>query len=160
MNKWIIVAILAVTTLGCVSTKSIDIMTEEKIIGQKVIAISGTRYAWVFEIEKRLRESGFKIKRMVSQHSTIEQVTDKKTRVYDESSSRFVMIIDGYAPNNSFQRCFGGGFNFDFIDVELVDIEKNETVFHYSNSGYSEDCPPLSGTIFGDIVELTNSAWD
>jgi hypothetical protein len=144
---------------GCVSTKSIDMMTDEKIVGPKIVAMSGSRGPWVYEIEKRLKNNGFKIKRMASQNSSVEQVSDTKTDIYKEASTRFILHIDGYAPNNSMERCFGGGYRFSHINVELIDIASNETVFHYSNSGYSESCQPMSGTIFGDIANLTNSAW-
>lgn len=144
---------------GCVSTKTINVMSEEKITGPKVIAMSGSRSAWVYEIEKRLKSSGFQIKRMVSQNSSVEKVSDTKTDIYKEASAQYVLHIDGYAPNNSMERCFGGGYRFSYINAELIDLEKNETIFHYSNSGYSENCPPMSGTIFGDIANLAESAW-
>lgn len=151
---------LALALTGCVSTKSVDVMSDTKITGPKLIAMSGSRGAWVYEIEKRLKSKGFEIKRMASQNSTIEHVNETKTEIYREASARYLLHIDAYAPNNSMERCFGGGYNFANIDVELLDVEKNETVFHYSNSGYSEGCQPMSGTIFGDIANLTNSAWE
>jgi hypothetical protein len=135
-------------------------MTDEKIAGPKVIAMSGSRGPWVYEIEKRLKKNGFKIKRMASQNSSVERVSDTKTDIYKEASARHILHIDGYAPNNSMERCFGGGYRFSHINVELIDVASNETVFHYSNSGYSENCPPMSGTIFGDIADLANSAWE
>jgi len=49
---------------------------------------------------------------------------------------------------------------FEYIDAELIDVKTNETVLHYSNSGYSENCPPLSGTIFKDIVEAVTQVWE
>lgn len=149
----------ATLTTGCVTTKSVDVMSTTKITSPKIVAMSGSRGAWVYEIEKRLKAKGFEIKRMASQNSAVERVSDTKTEVYREASARFILHIDGYAPNNAMERCFAGGYRFDHIDVELLDTLKNETVFHYSNSGYSENCPPLSGTIFGDIADLTNSAW-
>ncbi len=122
-SKVLLSAVALITLLtGCVTTKSIDVMTTTKITSQKVVAMT-------------------------------------KTEVYKEASTRFILHIDGYAQNNSMERCFAGGYKFNHIDVELLDTQKNETVFHYSNSGYSENCPPLSGTIFGDIANLTNSAW-
>lgn len=134
-------------------------MSDSKITGPKIIAMSGSRGPWVYEIEKRLKSKGFEIKRMASQNSAIEKVSDTKKEIYNEASARYILHIDGYAPNNSMERCFGGGYNFSHIDVELIDVVKNETVFHYSNSGYSEGCQPSSGSIFGDIADLTNSSW-
>ena len=157
--KNIILFILFIQACGCVSTKSINVMSDEKATGPKIIAISGSRQPWVYEIEKRLKNSGFQIKRIISQSTTIEQISPSKTEAYKETSARFILHIDGHAPNNSMERCFAGGYRFNHINVELIDILKNATVFHYSNTGYSENCPPLSGTIFGDIVELTNSIW-
>ncbi len=150
---------LAFLLQGCVSTKTINVMSKDKITAPKIIAMSGSRSAWVYEIEKRLKSSGFKIKRMVSQNSSVEKVSDTKTDIYNEASAQYVLHIDGYAPNNSMERCFGGGYRFSYINAELIDLGNNETIFHYSNSGYSENCPPMSGTIFGDIANLVESAW-
>ena len=51
-------------------------------------------------------------------------------------------------------------YKFDYINVELIDVATNETAMHYSNSGYSENCQPLSGTIFADIVNMISSVWE
>jgi len=144
---------------GCVSTQTKDVFIEKKISGPKIIAMSGKRAPWVYEIEKRLRKNGFKIKRMASQNVAVEKVSPTKTEAYNEASARFILHIDGYAPNTSMTRCFGGGYRFEYIDAELIDVRTNETVLHYSNSGYSENCPPLSGTIFTDIVESVTQVW-
>jgi hypothetical protein len=154
-----IALVAIVLAQGCAANKTMDVMTDEKITAPKVVAMSGSRGAWVYEIEKRLKASGFEIKRWASQNSSMGQVSDTKTDIYRESSTRFVLHIDGYAPNTKMERCYGGGYKFSHINVELIDVSKNETVFHYSNSGYSENCPPMSGTIFGDIVQMANSAW-
>ena len=146
--------------VGCVSIQTQDVFIEKQITGPKIIAMSGTRAPWVYEIEKRIRKNGFKIKRIASQNVAIEEVSPTKTEVYNEASAKFILHIDGYAPNNSMTRCFGGGYNFEYIDVELIDVSANESVFHYSNSGYSENCPPLSGTIFTDIAQLVADVWE
>lgn len=149
-----------VMLLGCVSTQTRDVFLEKKITGPKVIAMSGERAPWVYEIEKRLRKNGFSIKRMVSQNVSVEQVSPTKTEAYNEASARFIFHVDGYAPNTSMTRCIGGGYRFEYINAELIDVRTNETVLHYSNSGYSENCPPLSGTIFTDITEMVSQSWE
>jgi len=158
MRYFSIVALLLVAS-GCVSTRSLDIIVKDKFTGPKVIAMNGSRAPWVYEIEKRLREKGFEIKRMVSQKMAIEKVSEDKTEAYNEASARFVLNINGYAPNSSMTRCFGGGYKFDYINAELIDVKTNKTVLHYSNSGYSENCPPLSGTIFTDITDAVAQVW-
>jgi hypothetical protein len=55
--------------------------------------------------------------------------------------------------------CFAGGYQFDYINTDLIDTKTNETILNISGSGYSENCPPLSGTIFKDIVSGVEGAW-
>lgn len=52
----VFLGLVAFTTLttGCVTTKSVDIMSSTKITSPKIVAMSGNRGAWVYEIEKRL----------------------------------------------------------------------------------------------------------
>ena len=156
--RFLLIAALFLT--GCVTTKSSNVFLEQNISSPRVIALNGSRAPWVFEIEKRLRNNDFKIKRMASQNAVVENVSSSKTDIYNKASARYILNVDGYAPNNSMERCFGGGYNFNYITVELIDVRNNETVLHYSNSGYSENCPPLSGTIFGDIESLVVQNWD
>lgn len=158
INKIISCSIIVLLS-GCASTKSVDVMSTEKITGPKVIAISGDRGAWVFEIEKRIKKNGFTIKRAVSQQEVTQVVAPGRTATFNEATARYVLNIQGHAPNNKMQRCYGGGYNFDYIDAELVDLVDNKTVFHYSNSGYSEGCQPMSGHIFGDIADMLNQSW-
>jgi hypothetical protein len=161
MLKFKLIPLLIVSCIlgACASTKSAEIFSDKKITSPKIVAIQGIRAPWVYEIEKRLKKRGFQIKRIASQHMAIEKDGPQKTIAYNEASARFLLSIDGFASSNKALRCFAGGYDFDYIDIELIDIVKNETVLHYSNSGYSENCSPLSGTIFTDIENLVNSAW-
>jgi len=34
------------------------------------------------------------------------------------------------------------------------------TILNVNGSGYSEKCPPVSGTIFSDIANAVNGAWN
>lgn len=159
ITKFIGACLCALYLSGCASTKSVDVVSTEKIDAPKVIAISGSKGLWVKEIQKRLRNKGFTIKRSVSQQTIIEKESVDRTAVYRDASARYVLVLDGYAPSDSFQRCVGGGgYKFDYINAELVDLAKNETIFSYSNSGYSKGCP-LGGTIFTDIENLMVNSW-
>jgi len=160
MKKIASLFLFAFVLVGCVSTQTSDVFIQERITGPKIVAMSGTRAPWAYEIENRLRQRGFKIKRMASQTVGIEKTSPTKTEVYNEASARFILHIDGYAPNTPMTRCIGGGYKFDYINVELIDVATNETAMHYSNSGYSENCQPLSGTIFADIVNMISSVWE
>ena len=97
--------------------------------------------------------------RWVSQWSVREQVGPDRTEEFRQASTRYVLVIEGSAPLDAMHRCIAGGYKFDYINVELVDVRTNETILSTSGSGYSEGCAPLSGTIFTDIVSAIESAW-
>ncbi|MDZ3837990.1 MAG: hypothetical protein U0S49_11510 [Rhodospirillales bacterium] len=157
-NAFLLLCCLALAAgPGCLATY--DETVPYKITVPKVITLDGSRDSWTFQIEKRLRERGFKIKRMSSQKVTEEKVSDTKTEIYNESSARYVLFLQAYAPNSRMSRCVAGGYLFDYINAELIDVQNNETVMYYSNSGHSEGCFPLSGSIFEEIANAVDNAW-
>ncbi|ENT2960383.1 TPA: hypothetical protein JAX36_001398 [Enterobacter cloacae subsp. cloacae] len=159
MMKKFLLAGLAVMLAGCAATKNVDLVATEKAQGDRIVALNSARSPWVYEIEKRLKQKGFTVLRSASQQVTVEKQSNSTTGIYNEATARYVLNLNGFAPNNAMTRCYGGGYNFDYIDAELIDVKKNQTMFHYSNSGYSENCPPLSGTIFTDITNLVADSW-
>ncbi|WP_141201918.1 hypothetical protein [Citrobacter braakii] len=159
MMKKLLIAGLAIMLVGCASTKNVDVVATEKAQGERIIAVNSSRAPWVYEIEKRLKQKGFTVLRSASQQVTIEKQTNSTTGIYNEATTRYVLNLNGFAPNNTMTRCYGGGYDFEYIDAELIDVKNNQTMFHYSNSGFSENCPPMSGTIFTDITNLVANAW-
>lgn len=157
--KKIFIFAISLVLAGCASTKNVDIVATEKAQGDRIVAINSARSPWVYEIEKRLKQKGFTVLRSASQQVTIEKQTNSTTGIYNEATTRYVLNLNGFAPNNTMTRCYGGGYDFEYIDAELIDVKNNQTMFHYSNSGFSENCPPMSGTIFTDITNLVENAW-
>jgi hypothetical protein len=156
-------AVLSIISLaflsGCVSTQDKGFYLESRIQSPKVIAISGTRAPWVNQIKKRLKQSGFILKPMVSQHSVSKKVTDSTQISYNEASARYILHLDGYARMGVMHRCFGGGYTFDYISAELIDAHTNTTVMSFSDSGMSEGCQPMSGTLYGDLTNSVVQSW-
>lgn len=144
---------------SCVATKEVVVFADNPIIGPKEIALVGNRAPWVIEIERRLRSKGVKIKRFASLGEATQKISETRSETTTTTTTRVILALDGFAPNTVTTRCFGGGYNFRYINAELIDSETNETIAAYSNSGYSEGCQPLSGTIFGDITNMVNSAF-
>lgn len=144
---------------ACVSTKNSEIYSSGTIADPKVVALASPRQPWTSEIEKRLREKGFTVKRFSSVTVVTERTGPDRAETFNEAAARVILRVDGAAPNTSMTRCFGGGYNFNHINAEVIDAKHNETLGTYSNSGYSENCPPLSGTIFGDIVKMVESVF-
>ena len=143
---------------GC-AHQSTDVFIHTKITAPKVIAMDAPRTPWVVEIESRLRKEGFRVLRWSSQKAVQEQTSETRKESYQEASARYILVVRGYANSDSMHRCFGGGYNFNALTAELVDTQNNETIFSVSGSGYSENCPPMSGNLFGNIVNTVKQSW-
>lgn len=74
--------------------------------------------------------------------------------------SRYVLRIGGEHYAGWERRCFGGGYKFHSLTAELLDLASNESIASVSGEGYSEDCPPMSGSIFGDIANMVADRWE
>ncbi|MDO8450347.1 MAG: hypothetical protein Q7T10_16230 [Rhodoferax sp.] len=155
----ILTAIFVSALLGACAHNDTVIFTDSKIDAEKVIALDAPRTPWVVEIEARLRKEGFKVMRWSSTTNVQVQTSDARKEQYRESSTRYILSIRGYANSDAMHRCFGGGFNFNELTAELVDTKSNETMFSVTGSGYSENCPPMSGTLFGNITDAVKRAW-
>lgn len=149
---------LIVGVVGCAHT-DVYVNPDVKAEGPRVVALDARRLPWVIEIEKRLRQRGFRVHRWGSQHATVHEAGPGRTEIFNEATTNYVIRIEGHAYLDAMNRCFGGGFEFDYVSVELIDVGRNEVLATYSGSGYSENCPPASGSIFGDIVSMVESAW-
>jgi hypothetical protein len=158
LKKFISTASFCLLLTAC-ATGQKTVLTDKRIDEPKVIALSAPRTPWVIEIESRLKKAGFKVLRQSSTKQVSEQVSPQRTERYNEASANYVLAIEGVAWMDAMHRCFGGGYQFDYINAELVDVRSNETLLNINGSGYSEGCQPLSGTIFGDIVDGVSALW-
>ena len=153
-----IIILFALLTTGC-ATGTKTVLVDKKITEPKVIALDAPRTPWVVEIENRLRQKGFKVLRWASTKRVKEQVSNTTNEEFKQASTRYVLSIEGFAPLDAMHRCIAGGYRFEYITTELIDAQTNETILNISGSGYSENCAPLSGTIFKDIISGVESAW-
>ncbi|TKB90425.1 MAG: hypothetical protein E8D40_11775 [Nitrospira sp.] len=151
-----IMTIVLVT--GCATGHVVQV-SEGKIKGPRVIALDAPNAPWVVEVQNRLKTKGFRILRWSSRTRVTEQTASNRLEQFNEAEARYVLIINGYAPYNWANRCFGGGYKFDHISVDLVDAKTNETILNVNGSGYSENCPPMSGSIFSDIASAVDAEW-
>ena len=83
--------------------------------------------------------------RWPSQRRVREQVSPERIEEFKQAATRYVLVIAGSAPLDWMHRCTAGGYDFAYINVELVDVRTNETVLSTSGAGYSEGCAPLQG---------------
>ena len=159
MNRFLLLTILAALMTGCASSGRVVQISDSKVVGARVIALDAPSAPWVIEIQNRLKQKGFKVLRWSSRTRVSEQTSDTRTESYNQAEARYVLVVEGYAPYDWANRCFGGGYNFHHISADLVDTATNETILNINGSGYSENCPPMSGAIFSDITNAVDAAW-
>lgn len=158
MKKISLLLCVVLLLSGCLGA-GLTQFNNRPIKSPRVIAISGPDVPWVNDIRTALISHGFRVLRFATQQDVSEKISSQKVVSYHEASTRYVLIVSGYAPLGAMYRCIGGGYNFDNITAELVDTKRNETMFSYTNTGYSEGCQPLSGHIFEDISEAVVRSW-
>lgn len=159
MFRPIAVVLFFATLTGCASSGRVTQMTDSKIIGERIVALDAPSAPWVIEIQNHLRQKGFKVLRWSSTTRVSERTSATRTESYNQAEARYVLVVDGFAPYDWANRCFGGGFRFSHISTDLVDTVTNETILNVNGSGYSENCPPMSGTIFSDIANAVDAVW-
>lgn len=159
MTRILTTVLLSVIITGCASGRVVQI-SDAPVTGQKVIALDAPSAPWVIEIQNKLKQKGFKVLRWSSRTRVAEQTARNRVEAYNKAEARYALVIDGYAPYDWANRCFGGGYKFSHISTDLVDTATNETILNVNGSGYSENCPPMSGTIFSDIANAVDAAWE
>ena len=160
MKKILKILVLGLLLTGCVAVGKQTLEVDNKISDPKVIAVNVTNGGpWMREVERRLKQSGFKVLRAASTNEAIE-VSGKKLIKYNEATTRYFLRIEAAAPTSFAHRCFGGGFNFDYIYGDLVDLQTNETIASIESRGYSEGCQPLAGKIYTNITKMVVDSWE
>ena len=160
MKKLLGILVLGLFISSCVATGKQTLSVDEKISAPKIIALNVYDGGpWMREIEKRLKQAGFTVLRSESINEAIE-VEGNKVIKYNEATTRYFLLVDALAPVNFAHRCFGGGYNFDYINADLIDLRSNQTIASIEGRGYSENCPPMSGTIYGDITKMIDESWE
>ncbi len=150
MKMIVLQAVIASILVSACATGTVVVQNEEKISGPKVVALDAPLEPWVPQIEKRLRQQGFQVKR----------ISRDSTGGLANLGSRYVLRIGGEHYRGWERRCFGGGYKFHALSAELMDLQTNEAIASVSGEGYSEDCPPASGTIFGDVAKMVADRWE
>ncbi len=158
MIRLVIIVSLTLALAACATGRVVE-LTGTKVSGPRVIALDAPSAPWVIEIQNKLKAQGFRVLRWSSRARVTERTSESRAEQFNASEARYVLIIDGFAPYDWANRCFGGGYKFNHISTDLVDTVSNETILNVNGSGYSEGCPPLSGSIFSDIANAVDGVW-
>ena len=150
--------VLSVAMLwGC--HKQVDYFGRVESTEPKVIALDFNA-PWKPKIQQELMKHGYKVLNVASKVQRKElDDTGKAVDSFNVSESRYILSIDAHYYTDAMNRCFGGGYKFDYITASLIDTRTNEIVASYSDSGYSENCPPMSGHIFENTALMVDKAW-
>jgi hypothetical protein len=149
MNAKSIASALFVLILSACASGTVIVQNDSKIVGPKLVALDAPIAPWLPQIEIRLKQKGFQVKRF----------SRDQTGALTDLGAQYVLRISGSHYSGWENRCFGGGYKFDSLLAELVDLKTNESIATVSGEGYSENCPPLSGTIFSDIANMVADRW-
>ena len=153
----LLLTIAALFLAGCAHN---DVYQSDiRATGPRVVALEAPRLPWVMQIERRLRDAGFQVRRFESTQMVTEADGPGRVATYSEASAPYLLRLEGEANLSNMHRCFGGGFNFGYLSAELIDVRSNQTLATYSGSGYSEGCPPMSGKLFTNVTNMVVSAW-
>ena len=128
--------------MGCVGAYVGGSAVKKNISGPKEIMVLTGADAVTNVITRDLRQRGI-------------MVSALPPNVQTEITPRYGLSVSW----KTWDRCLGGGFAFNYITVELYDLDTNDLVYTRSRSVYSEDCPPLSGTIFQDFANDISSMF-
>lgn len=150
MAKNLVMMGAAALLLSACASGSVVVSSEEKIKGPRVVALDAPLAPWVPQIEKRLKQHGFQVKR----------ISRDQTGGLANLGARYVLRLQGDYHTGWEYRCFGGGYLFRYLTAELLDLQANESLASVSGEGNSEGCAPLSGTIYGDVAAMVADRWE
>ncbi len=146
---------LAGAACGLPGKTTFEVTPQSALTGPKVVAIMGTRTEVVIALEDALAEHGFTFKHYQNHERITAPVGQAKVGESLEDNTKYAIEITP----DIFDRCVGGGFQLTSLRVSVVDRTSNELLLRSTAKGRTEKCPPTSGSIFHDIANSINAAW-
>jgi hypothetical protein len=134
---------------------TVEVAPTVKLTGPKVVAIMGTRTEVVAALEDALAEHGFTFMHYQNRDRISAPAGQVKTGVSVTDNTKYAIEV---VPD-IFDRCVGGGFQLTSLRVSVVDRASNELMLRSTAKGRTEKCPPTSGSIFHDIADAIDAAW-
>ena len=110
-----------------------------KISGPKIISIQSLNYPWLYSIQRKIEGYGF----------LIYSSREKKLR--------YELVING--KDQETRRCLGGGWSMEYLNATLFDNLEKKEVAYIEGTGFTENCPPMSGRIFTEIALMIDNLW-
>ena len=151
----LLLSTLVVAACGLPGKATLEVAPKAALMGPKVVAIMGTRTDVVAALEDALTEHGFTFRHYQNRDRMTESVGQVKMGESLVDNTKYAIEVTP----DIFDRCIGGGFQLTSLRVSVVDRSSNELMLRSTAKGRTEKCPPTSGTIFRDIANAINAAW-
>ena len=151
----LLLSTLVVAACGLPGKATLEVAPKAALTGPKVVAIMGTRTDVVAALEDALTEHGFTFRHYQNRDRMTESVGQVKMGESLVDNTKYAIEVTP----DIFERCLGGGFQLTSLRVSVVDRSSNELMLRSTAKGRTEKCPPTSGTIFHDIANAINAAW-
>lgn len=145
----------ALGACGLPGNATLEVAPKAALTGPKVVAIMGTRTEVVVALEEALAVHGFTFRHY--QNRDRVAVPGGQVKIGESVAADTKYAIE--VVPDIFDRCVGGGFQLTSLRVSVVDRASNELMLRSTAKGRTEKCPPTSGTIFRDIANAINAAW-
>src|SRR4051794_27781452 len=81
---------------GCVASQQIDRLSTARAEGPRTVALEAPSQPWVAEIERRLRDRGFKVMRWATR-TQASVSSEHLTETFNVAETRYIVKIDGAA---------------------------------------------------------------
>jgi hypothetical protein len=133
----------------------VEVSPTVALTGPKVVAIMGTRTDLVAALEEALAEHGFTFRHYQNRDRVTDPLAPVKAGESTTDNTKYAIEV---VPD-IFDRCVGGGFQLTSLRVSVVDRSSNELMLRSTAKGRTERCPPTSGSIFHQIANAINAAW-
>jgi hypothetical protein len=147
--------VVTLAACGMPGRATVEVSPAIALTGPKVVAIMGTRTEFVAALEEALAEHGFTFRHYQSRDIVTEPLAPVKMGESTTDNTKYAIEV---VPD-IFDHCAGGGFQLKSLRVAVVDRSSNELMLRLTAKGRTEKCPPTSGSIFHDIANTINAAW-
>ncbi len=157
MTRAAVLMLFAVASAACglPGKTTLEVAPQAALTGPKIIAIMGTRTEVVMALEDALAEHGFTFKHYQNHDRVTDPVGKAKVGASLDDNTKYAIEVTP----DIFDRCAGGGFQLTSLRVSVVDRASNELLMRSTAKGRTEKCPPTSGSIFHDIANAIDAAW-
>jgi hypothetical protein len=144
-----------IAACGLPGAAKVEVSPTVALTGPKVVAIMGTRTDLVAALEEALAEHGFTFRHYQNRDRVTDPLAPVKAGESTTDNTKYAIEV---VPD-IFDRCVGGGFQLTSLRVSVVDRSSNELMLRSTAKGRTERCPPTSGSIFHQIANAINAAW-